>query len=201
MLQSKEKISIDIDDTSARTIEDWVYPHVNAIHWTDFTHDTTFNYRNVFADIITKKWVPITLEEKIQLFNWAILLDQWKNKIRPIDWSVEKIKELSQWFDISMLTARHPMLIEYTPEWVQHHFNSSVKNVLFSNCYHGGKKTKSSICIEEWVKIMIEDDIDYSLELAEVWIKVYLLNKPWNIHRKEKHRNIVRVDWWEDIKI
>lgn len=200
-MENKEKIFVDIDETSARTIEDWVYPHVNQLHWTDFTHETTLNYRDVFSDIIRINWVPLTLTEKIQLFNWAVLLDRWKNKIRPINWSVEKINELSQWFNIWMLTARHDMLKEYTIEWVKHHYNWNIWKILYSNCYQWGKRTKSSICLEEWVKIMIEDDIDYSLELAEAWIKVYLLAKPWNIHRKEKHRNIVRVEWWDEINL
>lgn len=201
MSNNKEKIFIDIDETTSRTVEDWVYPHVNKQYWTDFSYNTTTNYRNVFGDIITNNWIPVTLEEKIQLFNWAILLDQWKNQIRPVTWSVDKILELSKWFDIGMLTARHQMLSEYTPEWVSHHFNWCVREVLFSNCYHWGNRTKSSICIEEWAKIMIEDDMDYSLELAQNWIKVYLLLKPWNIERKETHRNIVRVNWWDEISI
>jgi len=98
-----------------------------------------------------------------------------------------------------MLTARHPMLHEYTPKWVWEVFSWVVSQILFSNCYHGWKVTKSDICKQEWVRIMIEDDLDYSLELAKNWIKVFLLSKPWNIYRNETHKNIVKVDSWDEI--
>ena len=48
---------------------------------------------------------------------------------------------------------------------------------------------------------MIEDDIDYALELAKERILTFLLRKPWNEHRKEKHRNIKRIDSWDELKI
>ncbi|USN59100.1 MAG: hypothetical protein H6767_03295 [Candidatus Peribacteria bacterium] len=100
-----------------------------------------------------------------------------------------------------MLTARHPILKEYTPEWIRHHYGDTVSRVLFSNCYHGGKRTKSDICREENAQIMIEDDMDYALEIAREKVLVLLLRKPWNEQRKETHRNIKRVDSWEDIDL
>ena len=195
----KEKIFIDIDEVVARTIEDWVYPMVNRDFWTNFSYDTTTNYRDVFWNTLTENWKPIDLQRKIQIFNWAILTDSWKNLIRPVHWALEKILDFSNRFEIWMLTARHSMLHEYTKDWVWKIFNWVVSQVFFSNCYHGWTVTKSDICIQEWVKIMIEDDIDYSLELANNWIKVFLLSKPWNIYRKESHSNIVKVDSWEEI--
>jgi hypothetical protein len=201
MSLNKETIFIDIDETSARTIEDWVYPVVNEQFWTNFTHDTTHNYRDVFSDIIHENWKPINIQKKIEIFYSAILQDKWKNLIRPIVWSVKKILELSEWYNIWMLTARHNALKDYTPEWVTHYYNWSVSKVLFSNCYHGWKIGKSEICKEEWVKIMIEDDMDYALESAKEWILVFLLKKPWNENRSEKHRNIKRIDSWNELKL
>ncbi len=196
-----EKIFVDIDETTARTIEDWVYPIVNRDFWTNFTHETTLNYRDVFWDIIQENWKPLTTQRKIEIFYKAILSDKWKNQIRPVNWSVEKILEFSNWFEIGMLTARHQLLSEYTSEWVKHHFSWLVWKILFSNCYYWWNRTKSEICLEEWVKIMIEDDMDYALELAQNWVKVYLLKTPWNEHRNETHRNIVKVEWWHEIII
>ena len=47
---------------------------------------------------------------------------------------------------------------------------------------------------------MIEDNPDYALELAENWIKTYLLEKPWNKHVK-KHKNIILVKSWDEINL
>lgn len=48
---------------------------------------------------------------------------------------------------------------------------------------------------------MVEDDMDYAIELAQVGILVFLLRRPWNEHRKETHRNIRRVESWSEVVI
>lgn len=199
MVVHKEGIFVDIDETVAKTIEDGVYPAVNEKYWTHFQYHTTDNYRDVFWNNIREEWKNITLQRKIEIFNWSILEDVWKNLIWTVEWSVEKILQLSEWYNIGMLTARHHALTEYTPQWVADKYHWVVWKILFSNCYHGWKRSKSDICIEQWVKIMIEDDIDYALELAKTWILVFLLRKPWNEQRKEHHRNIKKIDWWDDL--
>lgn len=201
MILNRELVLVDICETSARSIEDWVYPIVNSRYWTNFTHDSTEDYRDVFWNRILEGWKPIGIQRKIEIFNWAILEDKWKNLIRPIVWSVEKILKLSDSYNVWMLTARHSMLIEYTKEWVKHYYNWAVCKVLFSNSFHGWIRRKSDICLEEWVRIMIEDDMDYALEIAQNWTMVYLLSKPWNKHRKETHKNLKRIDTWADLEI
>lgn len=48
---------------------------------------------------------------------------------------------------------------------------------------------------------MIEDNLDFGLELLEHDITVYLLEKPWNKERPETHPNLIRCASWETIKI
>ncbi len=198
---NKETIFIDVDETLARTIEDWVYPIINSTYWTNFSFNTTTGYRDVFWEYIQENNKPISLQKKIEIFKNAIAQDDGKNQIRPVSGSVKKILELSKWYNLEMLTARHPDLIKYTIWWAKDKFNWSINKILSSNCCHWWKITKLDICNTKWVKIMIEDDIDYALELAKWWILVYLLKKPWNEKRDETHKNIKKVDWWEELKI
>lgn len=46
---------------------------------------------------------------------------------------------------------------------------------------------------------MIEDNLDFALELAENNIKSYVLEQPWNKHRTERNDNIKRIKGWQDI--
>ncbi len=46
---------------------------------------------------------------------------------------------------------------------------------------------------------MIEDNLDFALELAENDIKSYVLTRPWNQHRAEHHDNIKKVNNWQEI--
>lgn len=146
---NRDAIFVDIDETTARTIEDAVFPAVNATYGTALHHDTIFDYRNVFGDAIQENGQVIPVERKIELFYQAILHDQGKNAIRPVAGAVERGLELANEYDIGMLTARHAALTQYTHEWVTHHFGGSVGKILFSNCYYGGKRRKSDICQEE----------------------------------------------------
>lgn len=66
MKLNREMIFVDIDETSARTIEDWVYPIVNSTYWTDFMHDTTRDYRDVFGNGILENWEPLPLQKKLK---------------------------------------------------------------------------------------------------------------------------------------
>lgn len=47
---------------------------------------------------------------------------------------------------------------------------------------------------------MIEDNLDFSLELAHNGIASLLLEKPWNKQRTEEHPLITRVRDWKEIE-
>lgn len=84
MSSRKELILVDVDEVCARTIEDGVYPSVNAAYGTDFHHDTTYDYRNVFGERVRENGIPVTNERKNEIFNAAVLTDQGKNAIRTV---------------------------------------------------------------------------------------------------------------------
>lgn len=46
---------------------------------------------------------------------------------------------------------------------------------------------------------MIEDNLDFALELAENNIASYVLEKPWNCWTTTYHEKITRVTDWQEI--
>lgn len=49
---------------------------------------------------------------------------------------------------------------------------------------------------------MIEDNLEYAMELANAGIKVYLLDRPWNQdYDPQIHKNIIKVKGWKDIDL
>ena len=46
---------------------------------------------------------------------------------------------------------------------------------------------------------MVDDNLDYALELAENGVTAIVLEKPWNKDRTETHPNIIRVKDWSEI--
>lgn len=48
---------------------------------------------------------------------------------------------------------------------------------------------------------MIEDNIDFALELAHNGIASFLLEKPWNRQRLDEHPLITRVKNWDEVRL
>ncbi len=79
-------------------------------------------------------------------------------------------------------------------------FHNLINNgyeVIFSGEIYGGK-TKSTICKDKWISLIVEDNVIYALNCAQEDIKVFLLDKPWNKKYKH-HKNIVKVKDWDEI--
>jgi len=68
---------------------------------------------------------------------------------------------------------------------------------VFANYSSQKEKSKADICKEHNICYMIEDNMDYALELATNGIKTFLLEKPWN--KGKEHKNLIKVKNWYEI--
>jgi uncharacterized HAD superfamily protein len=85
--------------------------------------------------------------------------------------------------------------------WIDKHFPDTFTSVHFtSHVSKTLKKNKSIVCKELGVEIMIEDNLDFALELAHNGIASLLVEKPWNKQRTEEHPLITRVKDWKEIE-
>lgn len=155
------------------------------------------DYKNVFFQ------VGLPLPEAIKIYRESMEKDIWNFQIKPVSWSIEKIKELVQiGHELFIVTARNSeYLTDYTIEWVKKYYQSAFRKIIFADHHTDKHREKSEICIDNGIEIMIEDNLDFALELAKNGIKTFLLEKPWNIHRFETHDNIIKVKNWKDIVI
>jgi len=49
---------------------------------------------------------------------------------------------------------------------------------------------------------MIEDNLDYAIEMANAGIKMYLLDKPWNQRfDPEVNKGITKVSSWSELEL
>lgn len=139
-------------------------------------------------------------EEAISWFRKPMYEDIWNYKVAVIDWAKEKLEELKRnWYILYVLTARIEKLFwEYTKNWLNFHFPDIFEEVIFTDHFSENHREKWDVAREYWIEFMIEDNYDYALELAEKWIKTYVLEKPWNSHRTENHENIIKIKSWEE---
>lgn len=147
--------------------------------------------------------LDISLEEAISWFRKPMLEDINNFEIKPTVWSFEKLKEFkNKWYKLLVITARiEEIFWDYTKKWIGKYFPETFDDIIFANHFHEKHKDKSEICNDLWVNYMIEDNFDYALDVANAWIKTYLLEKPWNSHILDKHENIVRFNSWPDLDI
>lgn len=142
----------------------------------------------------------VTKNEAIEWFRKPIHEDIFNFNIKPLNWSLKRLKELKKdWNKLIIVTARiEEIFWEYTKKWVENHFPDIFEEIIYTNQFSNMQRSKWEVCKELWVEFMIEDNYDYALNLAEYNIQTYVLEKPWNIGRKEKHKNIIRIKNWEE---
>ncbi|MDP2669639.1 MAG: hypothetical protein Q8O99_01145 [bacterium] len=81
-----------------------------------------------------------------------------------------------------VVTARNECLLSPTIQRVETHFANLIEDIYFANHDNEHSIPKSGICKQIGATFMIEDHLDYALELTENNIKAYLLAKPRNHH-------------------
>lgn len=185
----KKKIGIDIDEVVVEFMKGYIDFH-NKKHGTNFNLGSITNYH------LWKSGFHKTKEESVrdvmefqdsEDFNFITLIEGVKNCL----------KKISMDYNIIFITSRPEELKEKTRNFFYKHFPKNGYNFIFSGEIYGGK-TKSQICLEEGISIMVEDNADYALDCAKRGIKTFLLEKPWN-KNYENHENIIKVKNWEEI--
>ncbi len=128
----------------------------------------------------------------INIFYEKIGEDMHKNAtILP---NVKKVfDELSKCHNLHIVTARRKSMEEITEQWLKKHEIAKV-SLHSLGSYYKVDKAKELKC-----DIFIEDNPQNSSELAQAGIKVLLMDT--NYNKTLSHKNITRVQNWNDIKL
>jgi uncharacterized HAD superfamily protein len=193
----KLKIWIDMDEVLSESV-DYIFEQIGfEVNWFKLDKNKIQNYTDVF------KWSWIDFNEAVRIYTETMKKDIWNFHIKPVTWSIEKVSEFKEkWHELFVITARNSKFFsQYTLEWTKKHFQDVFNEIFFADHFTDKHKEKSEICKEQWIELMIEDNLDYAIELANNWIITFLLDKPWNIYRKQHYKNIIRVNDWTQINI
>jgi uncharacterized HAD superfamily protein len=191
------KIWIDMDEVLAESV-DFIYEQIGfEVNWIKLHRNNIKDYKDVF------KWTWIDFTEAVRIYIEAMQKDIWNFKIKPVEWSIEKVKELKEkWHELFIVTARNSTFFtQYTIDWIQKYFTDIFEDILFADHFTDNHREKSEICKDHWIELMIEDNLDYAIELANNWIKTFVLEKPWNDYRNDEHDDVIKVWDWKWINI
>lgn len=187
-IKEKLRIGIDIDECIVNYAKHFL-EFYNKEHYTNFSVEDFLSFdmekslgiSRDYLKFIAKKYQSMGIVECLSF----------------IDGSKNSIKNLSDDFEIFLITSRPAEIRERTIAFFARNFEEPVFRIVFSNDFDGERKKKSEICTELNVPILIEDRRKYALDCAENGIKVLLMDKPWNRENCE-HENIIRVRNWEE---
>jgi len=188
-------IWVDLDEILAELL-DYLLEYNNYKIWNlDIKREDVKNYY-----MHKMPELDISLDEAVSWFRKPMLDDIEKCNIKPTKGSFNKLKELKSWWNqLIIVTARIESIFwEYTTKWINNHFPNIFDDIIYTDHFTDKHRDKWTVCTELWITYMIEDNMDYALELAEKGVITYVFEKPWNSHREEKHENVIRVKWWEE---
>ncbi len=186
------KIGVDMDSVLAEIMQPMVEFH-NARYHTDLTfHDHT-DYN------LSKVWKCDPTDVLFRIFEYYE--SPYFDKVQPIEGAVEGIGRLSVSHDLYLITSRPHRIEHKTNAWLKKHFPDKFKKVLHTNQVshsHEVRKTKSQVCKEEGISLMIDDAPDYAIDCAQAGIQVFLFPALWNKSVPE-HKFIRPVAGWSEI--
>lgn len=188
------RIAFDLDEVLANTFEEVLGLHKKKWY---------LNHLQ-FEDLIDHEWRKLNnawIDKQTRYKIWhEFMASNLMENIPPAKWSLEVINALSKkWFELHIITARPNHVKKNTNTWIKRNFQNQFEELHFATTPDNIHTPKFEICKKLWINLIIEDNMDYAVELADNNIKVIILEKPWNKHRTEKHKNIIRVKNWHEI--
>jgi uncharacterized HAD superfamily protein len=191
-------IAVDLDEILAETARALLKRKKNRINWKRINWNELSSY-NLWE--IEK--LEISKQKSVEIFLWFLVGAGLWNKIDPVVGAKTKLKEFKKrWYKLHVVTARHFLLRFATWIWLYLNYKHIFDSVEFANFFTRFSTKKSEICKKLWADIIIEDNLENAIECANEWIKVYLIDKPWNqAYDKKKHKWIIKVNSWSEIEI
>lgn len=196
MLPENKRIGIDLDETIAWSFEPMIR-HINQKYGSSLELDHLTHH-----DWWTIPDFPIDSSTVTQ--EWSILgaLDPFEERFLPVIGSKEVLSFLKKsGYELHIITARNEATRkETTRKWVDRNFPGIFSGIHFSSHYSDGdRRNKSEICKMLDIHTVVDDNLDFALEMTEKEIDVFVLERPWNRHRKEVHQRIMRFKDWQEI--
>lgn len=186
------KIWIDIDEVLAHFLESYLNFYNNKYN-SSFKRNDFFSYN--FWEVVW--WDKNKAIDDVHDF----FETKHFELIQPIEWSQEAMMKLSKIYELNIITSRQSLIETKTIKWLDINFEWVFKEVHFWNHFWKDweRKTKSQICKDLWINLLIEDSIDYALDCANNNINVILFDSPWNQTNAKLPENIIRIKSWNEI--
>lgn len=190
---TKPVVAVDIDEVLTPFLEAFIKFH-NREYGSQHAVDDFKTY--TFGDTL-KVPEPEAVERVLQFYKSH---DFTAN--RPFLDAAAALKQLQEHYELIIITSRHPISQEQTLAWLEQHFPQTFGAVHFSTHLYLDQPlvTKTDICKQEGVEILIDDNIEFAKEAAAKNIRVLLFGDrySWN-QAAQLPAGIERVGDWHQV--
>lgn len=184
------KIGIDIDNCISNFDDTLLKEYLK--------HDKKLRNTGIInenPEYLRKGMFDWTEEEENSFYNENI--EKFAKMLKPLEDSSYYIKKLKDdGNEIYIITGRdngeYTNPYELTKDWLNK-YAISYDKLIFTNAYD--KHSKTEVCLENNIDLMIEDSTRISLDLISNGVKVYTMNTRYN----QKEQTLDRVSKWKEI--
>lgn len=180
-------IAVDCDEVLVESVQ-------SLLTYAKKNYNYNWNYDLIKDYFLSKNTeFGISDQEALDLFDEYFSSPDAK-QIIPVTWAYEKLSHWKKlWYTLIVVTARNHKAKSFTEYQISQHFPNLFSDIHFVSHYTEHHIPKSQVCINIWASLLIEDNIDYTLEVAECGIPCILIDKPWNNWRHESHKLITKI--------
>jgi len=193
-MKNKRRIGIDLDDVLADF-------HTPIMNYHNKMYGTSLKPEDFKTYSFNEVWGG-TLEEAIRKVN-DFQRSVYFSEISPILDSVTSIEALSKENELFVVTSRPLFTRERTEMWLNKFFKDKFEGISYSSNHYSraenSGKTKSDICRDLGVSVLIDDSLDYLMQCLPLGITEILFGDyPWN-QNGNLPSGIFRIKGWKEI--
>ena len=183
-------IAIDCDDVLVPTAQS-ILDHYNKTYGTGIPLELLYS-----KDVAV--WGVGEYGEAVKRVQAYLSSHEYLN-LPPFKEAIDAITQLSKYYELHVVTARHDELAEATKRMLAEHFPGLFKSIEFTNHFSETARTKAQVCQAIGAQILIDDHLNHAELAAECGIQVLLFGDyPWN-KADSLPPTIVRVSGWNDV--
>lgn len=124
-------------------------------------------------------------------------------KLKTVAGSQKALEKIKEKFKLIALTGRPASASSLTRKWLDENFPNTFSDFLSTDAHMfggEGSRNKGELCLENNIKLLIDDLPQYCLECVSVDVPTFLLDRPHNQYFNEKeYPEITRMASWEKI--
>ncbi|OGL37287.1 hypothetical protein A3B63_01695 [Candidatus Saccharibacteria bacterium RIFCSPLOWO2_01_FULL_49_22] len=192
MPKAKPKIAVDIDEV--------LVPHFqDLIDWYNRKYGTKLTLTDNHPTD-PEGWGTDDISEAIRRVHGFFETPEFLG-LKPFKEPFAVLKELSDRYNLVVVTARDTVLEKITRDWLDEHFVDLFKEAHFTARFslEGKSQTKTSVCLSIGAEYLVDDALDHCIDAAEHGIKALLFGDyPWN-QASYLPPDVTRVKNWQEV--